>query len=302
MIHINRILCPVDFSEHSRHALDWAAAFGRWYGAAVSVLHVHRVAVPSLTASPVASPEPFLPTLLSDDERTNIRHAAEAFVAEVREGLALDVIVEEDVNIAGAIVGAARTIPADLIAIGTHGRTGFDRVVLGSVAEKVLRTAACPVLTVPPRAANAPPLAASGVTRVICATDFSESSSRALSYAASLAQRAGTPLTVVHILELVPDAADVLVPESDAFRAARFEDAKRSMAAAIPAAVRNACTVDEMLLAGKPWREIVRLAAERQAGLIVMGAHGRGVIDRMFFGSTTQQVVRQAPCPVLTVR
>src|SRR5688500_7310979 len=108
MIHIARILCPTDFSDHSRHALDWAVALGRWYGAALTLLRVHRVAVPSLTASLVTSPEPFLPTLLSDDERTNVRQAAEAFAAEAREAaVAMDVIVEEDVNIAGAIVTAA---------------------------------------------------------------------------------------------------------------------------------------------------------------------------------------------------
>jgi universal stress protein A len=137
---------------------------------------------------------------------------------------------------------------------------------------------------------------------VICPVDFSESSGKALRYAASIAQQAQARLTVVHVVELVLDAADVLVPDADIYRAARFEAARASMAEAIPAEVRQACAIDELVVAGKPYREIVRLAGAQHAGLIVMGVHGRSALDRMFFGSTTQHVVRQAPCPVLTTR
>lgn len=303
MIQITRILCPVDFSDHSRHALDHAVAIARWYHAAITVLHVHRVPMPSFAVGPVMAPEAFLPAMLSEEERVSLRRVVEEFAAaEGASGVAIDVLVDEALNIADAVVTRASELPADLIAIGTHGRSGFNRLVLGSVTEKVVRTAPCPVLTVPPRALDAASLAASGITRIICPIDFSDSSAPALRYAASLAQQAQARLTVVHVVELAPDAGDMLVPEGDVYRAARFEAARRSMSETITADVRQACAIDELLLAGRPYREILRLAGEQHAGLVVMGVRGRGAVDRMFFGSTTQHVVRQAPCPVLTIR
>ena len=98
-----------------------------------------------------------------------------------------------------AMVWRARTTLADLIVIGTHGRSGFERLMLGSVAEKVLRKAACPVLTVPAHAPDAVPREAGSVRRILCPVDFSSSSEDALEYAlASLAQEAHARLTVLH--------------------------------------------------------------------------------------------------------
>ncbi len=303
MTHIARILCPIDFSDPSRHALDYAGAIAGWYGAAMTVMHVHQVSLPSFAVGPVVAPQALLPVVLTDEDRDAVLRAIDAFVAEDRAaGREIEGVVEEAVNVPAAIVAKAGSLPADMIAIGTHGRTGFDRLVLGSVTEKVLRTAPCPVLSVPPRGDGAGTLAASGLTRVVCPVDFSKASDRPLRYAASLAQQAGARLTVVHVVELVPGADDIVVPEADAYRAARFDGAKTSMTKAISADIRQACAIDEVLLAGTPYREIVRIAGEQQAGLIVMGVHGRSALERMFFGSTTQHVVRQAPCPVLTIR
>jgi nucleotide-binding universal stress UspA family protein len=303
MIDIKRILCPVDFSDHSRLAVDYAKVVARWYGAAITVLHVHQVAVPSFGVGPVVAPQAFVPVVLTDEERGAVLRAIENFVAADRAaGWQMASLVDEAVNVPGAIVSLAGSLPADLVVIGTHGRTGFHRLVLGSVTEKLLRTAPCPVLCVPPHSPDAVRLSEPGLSRVICPVDFSASSARTLRYAASIAEQARARLTVLHVIELAPDAGDVLVPEADVYRAARLENANAAMRDLIAADIRQASAIDEVIGAGRPYQEIMRMAAEQQAGLIVMGVHGRGAVDRMFFGSTTQHVVRQAPCPVLTLR
>ena len=145
--------------------------------------------------------------------------------------------------------------------------------------------------------------------RIVCAIDFSDCSMHALNYATSLAQEADAHLTVVHVIELPPDlprevhengfAVPQRVQESIALVE---EDRLARLQVAIPDSVRAYCTADTLLATGKPYREILRIAAEQQADLLVVGIHGRGAIDRFLFGSTAQHLVRQATCPVLTLR
>ena len=194
---------------------------------------------------------------------------------------------------------------ADLLAIGTHGRSGFERLVLGSVAEKVLRKARCPVLTIPRRLPDAVPAGPVLFKQIVCAVDFSECSMHALKYALSLAQEADGRLTVVHVL--TPDlVAQVGIGEEHVSVAElqRHHEAAaiKFLEEAVPENAKVYCKPESMLLRGKPWREILRVASERQAELIVMGVQGRGAADLLFFGSTTHHVVRQAECPVLTLR
>jgi universal stress protein A len=146
--------------------------------------------------------------------------------------------------------------------------------------------------------------------RILCPVDFSDCSMIALKYAISLAQEADAHLTVVHVMtyetELTPEMRDSLtayghVPLAD-FRRAYEKDCRQQLEAAIPDSVREYRTVETMLTGGTPYREILRVAAEQQADLIVIGVQGRGAADLMLFGSTTQHVVRHATCPVLTLR
>ncbi len=303
MIQIKRILCPVDFSAHSRHALHHAVALARWYNAALSVLHVQRLVPPPYAFGDVVVPEAFLPAALSDDDRTQALRAVREFVADdVASGLAVEVLVAEGVSVADAILAQAESLHADLIAMGTHGRTGFNRWVLGSVAERVLRTASPPVLTVPPRAADDGPAAEVTLRRVLCPVDFSACSRQALDFAMSVAQRARARLTVAHVVELLPDLPEMPAAQVEAYRTSRLNEGRRCLSQILSTGPGDGGAVDQAVLTGKPYREILRLAGEEGAGLIVMGVHGRGSVHRLFFGSTTNHVVRQAGCPVLTLR
>mgnify|MGYP003575304734 CR=1 FL=1 len=303
-MEIRRILCPIDFSDHSRRALNHAGAIAKWYGARITALHVFSCGPPAVSAP---GPVVLETTVLTAIDGERLRVDAQAFIeAEKPAGISIDAMVLEG-RPADEIVNEASSTGADLIVIGTHGRSGFDRLLLGWVAEKVLRKAACPVLTVPRQCPDAPvsPLL---LKRILCPVDFSRSSLHALEHAVSLTEATKGQLVVLHVsaheLGQTGDGASA-IPDPD-MTIADFlkdrEDAIRRRLGECVADVPEACSVEVVMTHGKPWREILRIAAERQSQLIVMGVQGRGSAGRWFFGSTTQHVVRQAVCPVLTHR
>jgi nucleotide-binding universal stress UspA family protein len=305
MIEIRRILCPIDFSDYSRRALDHAIAIARWYESAVTVLHVFS-SVPVAAAGPglVA----FEPIVLTSADRDQLLAAVTSFArAESAPGVTIDAVVREG-NAAGEIVEEATNMKADLLVIGTHGRSGFERLLLGSVAEKVLRKASCPVMTVPSTQPDAVPASPVLYKRILCPVDFSDSSMDALKHAVSMAQETDGQLTVLHVVEHeFQDAAEMASIAGNAgmtvgdFLKERDEALRRRLHEATAGAAAF-CTVESLTTHGKPWREVLRVATEKGSDLIVMGVQGRGPADLLFFGSTTQHVVREAPCPVLTLR
>jgi nucleotide-binding universal stress UspA family protein len=306
MIKIQRILCPIDFSDYSRRGLDHALAVANCYDSTVTLLHVAPIA----PVAAYAPGNPVLPSaILTPEDRDQLLAAMKAFAdAEAGSSVPVEVEIAEG-NIAFEILATANRIPSDLLVMGTHGRSGFERLVLGSVTEKVLRTATCPVLSVPPGVPDVVPASPVLFKRILCATDFSDCSTHALNYAMSLAQEADARLTVVHVIELPPDVppdAHETMPGGPRtlreYVAAAEEDRRERLSQAVPESVRAYCTVEDVMTSGKPYREILRVAAERASDLIVIGIHGRGAMDRLFFGSTAQHVVRQATCPVLTLR
>jgi nucleotide-binding universal stress UspA family protein len=283
-VSIRRILCPVDFSTCSVRALQQAFAVSGWYGAAVAVMHVHGV--------------PELPLMVDRDRlATELR----TFVTtEAPAGCEVDCVLEEGDDVRRAILRRAAESKDDLIIMGTHGRSGFQHLLLGSIAERVIRTSETPVVVVPPGAAT-PKAGEIHGWRIVCATDFSDGSARALEYAAAFAAQTRAALTVAHIVEIPDDFGEDAAGDISDYRTARFERAQAPLLAAIEP-LQRACHVTPLLLGGRPSTEILRLADEQQADLIVMGVHGRGAVDRMIFGSVTEHVVRRATCSVLTVR
>jgi len=303
-VRIHHILCPIDFSEGSRRALDHAVTLARRYRARVSVVHVYPLSIPVYGVA-YTGPEGLQPVMLTELDRQQLLSRLDAEVVEDRAAthLTIETVLDEAANVPEAIVSRARTTSADLIVIGTHGRSGFERLMLGSVAEKVLRKAACPVLTVPAHAPDAVPREADSIRRILCPVDFSSSSEGALEYAAALAQEAHASLTVLHVLELLPDLAEYAdaVGFTD-YRHARFQEARTQLSHTVKATVRETCKADELVLVGRAYAEILRVAGDQAADLIAMGVRGRGTTDLMFFGSTTNHVVRAARCPVLTIK
>jgi nucleotide-binding universal stress UspA family protein len=302
MIELKRILCPVDFSDFSRRALDHALGVARCHRSTVTALHV----VPPI---PVTVPGPYYfgsetppPMTLPPVDRVAVAAQVERLIAsEQVPGVNVEVLVEEGAAVYREILAQADRLRSDLIVIGTHGRTGFERLFLGSTAEKVLRKAPCPVMTVPPQAPDAMPRGPVPFTRILCAVDFSASSKLALDYAISLAEEGAGALTLVHIIEVLPLYYD-FSPPAVVDVAAWTEAALTQLRQMVPAEVRSRCAVKEVVDTGKPYRKVLALAAESNTDLIVMGVQGRSAADLFFFGSTAQHVVREAPSAVLTLR
>jgi universal stress protein A len=140
--------------------------------------------------------------------------------------------------------------------------------------------------------------------RILCPVDFSDSSMRALTYALSLAQEADAQLLVVHVHEGLPERYAPIYEQFDLsqYEQALTAEARDRLGKAIPDEARTWCKPETFVGSGKAYREILCIARDRDVHLIVMGVHGRNPVDLMFFGSTTQHVVRQATCPVLTLR
>ena len=302
MITIRRILCPVDYSRFSRHALDQAVALARETGAEILAMHACAVA-PVTEVVTVGAPIPLEPARFSPAYRQTLVRELHDFTTEVEAGglvIATSVVERDPV---AAIVETAERWSADLIVMGTHGRSGFERLLLGSVAERVLRKAPCPVLTVPRQVASARKTLT--FARIVCGVDLSTASLRGLEYAASLASAAGRGVHVLNVVELLPEPSglhDGAALDTPDFRAELLRTSRERLHEAIPERLRDACPLDESIAMGKAWQQILRVAHEERADLIVLGVQGRSAADLLFFGSTTQHVVRQAECPVLTIR
>lgn len=291
---LTTILCPVDGSSFSERALKHATALGRLYGAEVVVLSVRPIEVtPALWLTrPSALPQE------EPGERGRAEAALRDFVTRATGAPAGRTLVT-DGRIVPEILRVAGELSADLIVMGTHGLGGFDRLVLGSVTERVFRKASCPVLTIPRLAPEAPDRSQAGFRCVLCGADRSAASARALAHAVALARRSSGRLVIAHVLE------DISAEEPRFASHFNMEECWRAIApeirasyeAIVPEDARRELAVEVQVPFGKAWRELLRAAHDTGADLIVVGTAGWDAPS----GATTQHVVRGAECPVLTV-
>jgi nucleotide-binding universal stress UspA family protein len=280
MITLKRILCPVDFSEYSSRSFGLASSLAKWYGARIELLHVDN--------APAAGRDPERLGEIAELARSSGVHVDE-------------VVLQGDPS--SRILERLRECRADLLVLGTHGRGGFQRWALGSVAEKVLRNTGCPVLTVPPRLASRSDHEGRVFQRILCPVDFSEASLAALEFALSLAKESDADFTLFHSTEAMTeeDVPELLHFDISRFRRDLETAAATRLASLVPVGARDWCSPETVVTSGKAYREILRVAQGRQSDLIVMGTHGRRPFAVELFGSTAQQVIRRAECPVLTL-
>jgi nucleotide-binding universal stress UspA family protein len=294
---IRSILCPTDFSEFSDRALEHAAIIAGWYGAELTIVHSYPYVVVGRGAPYFRSGLPLDAStrarLLSDLEAA----AEPARAAGVKPSL---VLLEGDPT--DEILKRARAAPTDLIVMGTHGLRGFDRWMLGSVAARIVEKASCAVLTVPQPPEGTRP-SASLYETILCPVDLVDSEAT-LEAAGSIARAAHGRLSVLHVLEDLPQyeaAAGMARIDWAEFRGGLEREARDRLCRAAGKA-DDGVAAECLVVSGRPYREILRVAGSKGARLIVMGIHGRNAVERLFLGSTALHVVRQARCPVLTVR
>jgi nucleotide-binding universal stress UspA family protein len=204
---------------------------------------------------------------------------------DVQDGVATDLIL-----------GLAEAQSVNLIVMGTHGLRGMDHLARGSVTEKVLRKARCPVLAVrkPAHAFALPGREPDLVQlhRILYCTDFSDHSEQAWEHAISLSAEYDAELTLLHVLEDLPGSADI---ENETAKVLERLEKRIS-----PEARKRGMTKATVRI-GKAYQQIIELALESPSDLIIMGVRGRHALDLAAFGSTTYRVVQLGPCPVLTV-
>jgi nucleotide-binding universal stress UspA family protein len=282
-LELKRILCPVDFSGHSTQALQLAGGLAGAFDAELIVLHAQQFEFPIYFT--VAQTE-----ALKAQFRKNERAARSYLNEYVNEHLAPSVkrcsVLKEGDPVA-EILAALKDFRAELMVMGTHERTGLTRVRLGSVMESVLRVADVPVLSVGPRITSPP--AGAGFRRVLCSTDLRSRDQPICDWAAKIAEKTGAELIVLHVVEKTAgdDSSDDAI--------------KQKLCEWVTPSIRDRCTVKEVIRRGNAPEQIVKEAAGSGADLLVLGAYPRRMVETTLFGSTTEALVRVAPCAVLTI-
>ena len=287
-----RILVPTDFSPASEAALTYAHSVAKLFGSTVHVLHVmDNVFLRPVVSDPHDLKAAALRTL--EDRISEMDHHGVRFVA------ALECSDEP----ADEITSYARIQDIDLIVMGTHGRTGVAHLLMGSVAERVVQTASCPVVTMHtlPAGAGATNL---GIRRILVPTDFSDPSEAALVYARGVARRLGASIHLLHVLEDVMPigtlGSEVFVADSPASRTARLNDARDRLAHRVTDYDKSQHNATFEVVFGNGARTIADYAADNDYDLIVMGTHGRKGFGHLVMGSVAEAVVRMAKDPVMT--
>jgi nucleotide-binding universal stress UspA family protein len=280
------ILFATDFSPASNVALPYATDLARTFGAKLIALHVTEPANYALAPEFYASAEAAC-ELEMNALRSQLRHQWPGLVTEVLEG---------EGGLWPALSSLLQARKIDLIVLGTRGRTGIGKALLGSQAEEILRRTTCPVLTVGPHAA-AEGAKGTRPESILFATDFGPASAAAAPLAVSLAEQYQAKLTLLHVLKN-PRRNEIAAPEA-------FEDAdKHKLEELLPAGADLAHAPHVIVEEGEPKDKILQVANRVAADLIVLGVHKTNGVPGAATHlpiATIHHVVAHAACPVLTV-
>lgn len=282
-ISLKNILFPTDFSPESSAALPFALALARMYGSTLLLTHV----IP---------PEPRLQIVTDrlppQDDRVwqDAHHKLSQFTANRQIGAAPCKTFVEQGDLAAMIPDMIREQAVDLVVVGTHGRTGVSKVMLGSAAEKIYRSSSCPVLTVGPRvhAGDWKP------GRILCPVDMVEDPRLFLNYALAMAEENQAEFIVLQAVPLVPWQ----------HRASVEAQMRERLERLVPEQAKDWCTPQFLVRWEHPAEAVLLAAAEWEVDLIVMGvrkARAAGLSSHLPW-PVASEVVSRAPCPVLTVR
>lgn len=288
MISVDRILFPTDGSDCAEHARRHATHLADHFDTTLHVIHVEKQDVELADVVEIEDAD-----LLADLH--GVLRGESSRLAESR-------VQEHAVTHPSAAAGILTygvEHDVDLVVLGTHGHRGVRRLMLGSVAEEVVRKAPSPVVTVG-RGAVAPEAMVGGT--MLVPVDFSEHRTRLLAHAREIASVYGMDVTVLHVVEVtgVPDAYGVYSSLPDAGKLGdRAQEVLDEEAEPLRA---EGIDVSVMAESGQPAERALAVAEEREAAFIMIATHGRTGLERMLMGSVAEKVIRQAPCPVCTVK
>ena len=277
------ILCPTDFSEPATQALHYGKHLANCFDARLVVLY----------AEPFFPPPYFTSGQVEELVKTIERFKGAAheyltrYVSEhIGDSNKVEMVVADSQPVS-AILLTAEEKKADVIVMGTHGWSGINRFVLGSVTEKVLHATDRPVLTVREKKGTAE-LSRVSVQQVLCPINYSEVAHKALEHAVEMSRCFKAELLVLHVIE--SQSTDV-----------KDEDEHNHLCAWVPDGIRSRCSLREIVRRGDAAEQIIETATSAGCDMIVLGAQHKRFHDTTVLGTTTLRVTRHAPCPVLTV-
>jgi len=294
---VTHVLVPTDFSPSSVPAFRYAVEWAKVFEAELTLLHVHSLQ-PGLDID-AGIAQKFL-----DEQRKVAREELEKLLTEARQQVPKATMELVAGLPSECICRIAREKKCDLIMMGTHGWTGFNRVLFGSVAERVIQRAPCPVLSIPHREAadvSAMHTLQMLPRQVVLPMEFSDCSMDAYEYAVQIAKWFDAPLTLVHAIEPLSYSLDFTLTHPLQEKTNRDKVEKR-LSDLTTVLSDQGLTARYELLDTPTVDGILETSAVQQADLIVMGTHGRKGLSRMVLGSTACKVLEQSPYPVLTVK
>lgn len=297
-VDIKTIVCTTDFSDFSNRAIPFGVALAREFGAKLYLCHVIDLSSVAMYGEGFSDP------LMLESKITDYAHKhLQDLIGDA--GIAWESLTSVG-HTADEIALIAKEKGADLVVSATHGRSGLKRLILGSVTERLMRTLPCPMYIVRSleRDLAAPVMAEMKLKRILVGCDFSADSDLAVQYGISLAQEFQTELHLAHVLEprVYKDMLTQTAGGGDSGREGLREKLTQKLKSMVPEEARQWCTPETLLLAGHPSDELTKYAVVNDMDLIVLGVRGHSVMESLLVGSTTDRVVRQAPCPVLSVR
>jgi nucleotide-binding universal stress UspA family protein len=297
-VQVRHLVCTTDFSEASRHTIPYGITLAKELGAKVTICHILNVPPVITHGEVIADP---------DWDREEAVKTCQLDLERMMEGQPVPWEPYIAVgHVADEINRFVKENKADLVITATHGRSGLKRLILGSVTERLMRILHCPVLVVRSTAErpSSPSTEGDAPFRILVGCDRSSDSLLAFQWGLNLAQQFQSEIHLVHVLE--PSVyRDLMKPAStagDQNAKDLQERIREELSGMVPEEALNWCSVRISLLAGQPYDELLKYAVVNDMDLIVLGFRGQGLMETLLMGSTTARVVRQAPCPVLSVR
>lgn len=275
------LLCPVDFSEPSRAALGWATAIADHFGATLDIVAVDDPLLTEVASSGGLN--------LADETLSELRRFC-SHILDRPDGKAADTAFHVRTGKPAAeIVRLATELHADLIVMGSHGRTGVGKLFFGSTTERVLRYTTTPVLVTPGTQDEGRPFAerAEAIRHVLAPVDLSPASAHQVGVAGGIAAALSASLLVAHVIEpvFIPATLRAVAGNVEGERKAEIEAALARLVGDV-----KGCQVETIIVSGHPANEIVSLAEVRQAQLIVVGLRASGTLGP-HMGSVTYRVL-----------
>ncbi len=297
-VELKSIMCAADFSDFSDHACLYGIALAKEFKAKLYMCHAVDLPSAAIYEEGISDP------LEQQNRLTDYAHEyLNRLIGE--DSLDWEPVIKIG-QAANELTSVAEEKHIDLVISATHGRSGLTRLILGSVTERIMHTLPCPLLVV--HSSEKDSTAFDGeefrFKRILVGCDFSSDSSLAFEYALSLAQEFQSELHLIHVIEpnMYEDLFELPIEAEDdslEFMSGRIDEKLKNM---VPEGVVNWCTLKTSPLLGRAHEELISYAEANDIDLIVLGVRGHGLVEKLFVGSTTDRVVRQAKCPVLCVR